>query len=530
MGKLVGGLEKNQRWRRTLETMFSICYNGLQLPGCVFAPFLIVPFNKKGNSMSNKSSRRQFMKTSSVVAAGATLAGGLTISQSAHAQGSDQIKIALIGCGGRGSGAIRDRVQVKDNCKVVAVADAFEGNAKGTAQGIRNDANKADDSLNGRVDLPEDRVFWGLDAYKKAIACLNPGDQVVIATPPGFRPYHYRAAIEKGLHVFMEKPVCIDAPGFRHVMETNKMAEDNNRKVFVGFQRHAEPQYYNWVEQIHAGKIGDVQYSRVFWNGGGIWCRSREPGESELNFQVRNWYHFVWACGDNIVEQHAHNIDIGNWVHGKGNRMAHPVEANAQGGRTHKTGPEDLIRQAPPFSDRAAWDEWYQANARRLQRHGQAWDHFFVEFTYEDGSRMFSQCRHIRGTWENVSEHIFGTGGSGTPGRLVGLDGRQIWRNQERVAKGPYQWEHDLLVTAIREDKPMHGGYAAAMSCMAAILGREAAFCGKVVKWDELVEKGRPYLPNGEITSFDQIAPVQPDADGFYEGSVPVPGVYNPFV
>jgi len=484
--------------------------------------------------MSNKSSRRQFLKTSTVVAAGAALAGGLTISRSAHAQGSDQMKLALIGCGGRGSGAIRDRVQVKDNCKVVAVADAFESNAKGTAQAIRNDANKSDNPLNGRVDLPDDHVFWGLDSYKKAIACLNPGDMVVIATPPGFRPYQYRAAVERGCHVFMEKPVCIDAPGFRHVMETNKMAEEKNLKVFVGFQRRAEPQYYNWIDQIHAGKIGDVQYTRVYWNGD-IWCRPRLRGQSELQYQVHNWYHFVWLCGENIVEQHAHNIDIGNWIHGKGDRMAHPVRANAQGGRTRKAGPDELLRAAPPIADKAAWEDWYQSknSGRDFYRHGQAWDHFFVEFEYADGSRMFSQCRHIPNTWSPVSEFVHGTAGSGGTERgtrLVDRSGEPIWRNTERVPKGPYQWEHDLLVTAVREDKPMHGGYSAAMSCMSAILGREAAYCGKVVEWDELVEKGRSYFPDGEVTSFDQKAPVQPDADGFYEGSVPVPGVYNPFV
>ena len=480
--------------------------------------------------MTKKSSRRQFLKTSSVLATGATLAGGLTITQSAHAQGSDQIKLALIGCGGRGSGAIRDRAQVGDNYKIVAVADAFENDAKGAAESLRNDASNSENSLYGKVNLPNDRIFGGLDSYKKAIDCLNPGDQVVIATPPGFRPYHYRAAIEKGLHVFMEKPIFVDAPGFRHVMETNKKADDKNLKVVVGFQRRYDPRYYNWIKQIHAGRIGDVQYTRVFWNGGGIWCRHRTSGESELNFQVRNWYHFVWLCGDNITEQHCHNLDVGNWIHCKGDRMAHPVEANAQGGRTHSAGPNTLMRQAPPFSDRAAWDEWYWANRQQLSRHGQAWDHFFVEFTYADGSRMFSQCRHIRGTQENVSEHAYGTNGSGTPGQLTGRDNREVWKNEESKPKPEMHLEHDVLVKAIRENTPHNDGYHAAMSCMTAVLGREAAYSGKVIKWDELVEKGRPYLPDGEITNFGQTAPVQPDADGFYESSVPVPGVYNPFV
>jgi len=477
--------------------------------------------------MSKKTSRRQFLKTSTVLSAGAAVVGGLSIAQSAHAQGSDQIKLALIGAGGRGTGAIRDRAQVGDNFKIVAVADAF--NARGPAGGLRNDANNPDSPLHEKVEIPEDRVFTGLDAYKKAIDCLNPGDQVVLAAPPGFRPFHYRAAIEKGCHVFMEKPVCVDAPGFRHVMETNKMAEEKNLKVFVGFQRRAEPQYYNWVEQIHAGKIGDLQYSRVYWNGD-IWCRQRNRGEGETAFQVRNWYHFVWACGENIVEQHCHNLDIGNWVHSKGDKMGHPVQANAMGGRTRKAGPEALLRQAPPFADQAKWDEWFQPIKGQFYRQGQAWDHMFVEYVYADGSRMYSQCRHIPNTWSPVSETIIGTNGSGTPGNLTGRDGQRIWNNTERVPKGPYQWEHDLLVKAIREDKPMHGGWAAAHSCMTAVLGREAAYCGKEVKWDELVEKGRPYLPNGEITSLTQDAPVQPDADGFYEGTVPVPGTYNPFV
>jgi len=479
--------------------------------------------------MSKMTSRRQFLKTSTILSAGAAMVGGLTIAQSAHAAGSDEIKVALIGCGSRGRAAVSDRVQVGDNVKVVAVADPLENFARSTARGFRNDSADSENRLHGKVDLPEDRVFGGFDSYKNAIACLDPGDSVILCTAPGFRPWHYRAAVEKGCHVFMEKPIFIDAPGYRHTMETNKMADEKNLKVCVGFQRRYQPEYYNWVDQIHAGRIGDIQYTRVFWNGNTPWTRTRVPGESELNFQLRNWYHFVWLCGDNISEQHVHNIDIGNWIHSKGDRMVHPVEANAHGGRTHKAGPVDLMRQAPPFSDRAAWDEWYQEHRNRFNRHGQAWDQFFVEFTYADGSRMFSQCRHMPNVWNEISEHAYGIYGSGTPGRLAGRDNGQIWGNEEGIPKGSMQWEHDKHVEAIRKDTPMNDGYHSAMACMAAVLGREAAYCGKVVKWDELVEKGRSYFPDGEMTSFGQTAPVQPDADGFYESSVPVPGVYNPF-
>ena len=475
--------------------------------------------------MSNKkqTSRRNFLKTTGALTAGATMAGSLGIARSAHAAGDDVIKVALIGCGGRGAGAIQDRIQVGDNIKVVAIADAFDWRTANVAKTLR------DDKFKGKVDLPDERVFSGFDAYKKAVDCLSAGDQVVIATTPGFRPFQYRAAVDKGCHVFMEKPLFVDAPGYRHVMESNKIAKDKNLKVCVGLQRRYEPRYYNWIKQIADGKIGDVSYSRVYWNGNGIWCRRRDPGQSEMLFQMNNWYHFVWLCGDNICEQHVHNLDIGNWLHGKGDPMAHPVEANAQGGRTFKAAPENILRQAPPFSDREAWDAWYQKNKDMFTRHGQAWDHFFVEFTYPDGSKMFSQCRHIANTWNCVDEAVVGTGGKGGVGWLRDNANKEIWKNEEKVPKGPYQWEHDVLADAIRNDKPLHDGWHGAMATMAAVLGREAAFQGKVVKWDELTNKGKAYMPADGIASWDQNPPVMPDADGFYEGSVAVPGQYNPF-
>lgn len=483
-----------------------------------------------------QATRRDFLKTTGVVTAGATLLGGLNVAKFAHAAGDDRINIALVGCGGRGKGAIRDRIQVGDNIKVVAIADAFENTAKQTLAGLIKDSEKKEgDKGYIRKDILGigDNAFSGFDAYKKAIDCLKPGDQVVIATPPGFRPLHYRYAIEKGLHVFMEKPLFVDAPGFRHVMETNKMADAKNLKVCVGLQRRYEPRYYNWAKAIEDGKIGDVLFSRVYWNGN-IWCRRREAGESEMNFQMRNWYHFLWLCGDNITEQHVHNIDVGNWIHGKGDKMAHPVEANAQGGRSFTAAPENIMRQAPPFSDRKAWDEWYQKNKDYFIRHGQAWDHFFVEFTFADGSKMFSQSRHIANTWGQVSETIHGTKGTGMVVNnqlsvLKDYAGKDIWANEEKAVKGPYQWEHDCQVKAIRENKPMNDGYFAANSCMTSVFGREAAFCGKVLKWDDVVAKGKAYAPLTDFTGFDQDPPVLPDANGFYESKVAKQGQYDPF-
>ncbi|MDR0522380.1 MAG: Gfo/Idh/MocA family oxidoreductase [Planctomycetaceae bacterium] len=485
--------------------------------------------------MSALQNRRSFLKQTGIGTAAAVAASNFALNTPVHAAGSDEIRIALVGCGGRGSGAVRDRAQVGDHYKITAVADAFEDSAKRGADSLRKDAAKEENPLAGKVDIADDSVFHGLDAYKKAMDCLKPGDQVILATPPGFRPFHYRYAVEKGLHVFMEKPVCIDAAGFRHVMETNKTAEEKNLKICVGFQVRLD--VAPWIEQIHAGKIGTLLSTRIYYNAGRIWCRPREEGEEELHFQIRNWYHFPYLCGENIAEQHCHTIDLANQIHSKGDRMGHPVEANTMGGRTYKAAPEELLRQAPPFSDRKEWDKWYQEHKSAFPRHGQAWDHFFTEYTYADGSKVYSQCRHINNCWTHtLSEYVQGTSGSGTylgynpgKGKLVDSEGHEIWTKTGKLPKVSNQWEHDLHVKAIREDLPMHQGYAGAMSCMMAVLGREAGYSGKVIKWDDLVEKGRDYFPNGEITSWDSPAPVQPDADGFYENSVPVPGVYNPF-
>ena len=476
-----------------------------------------------------KTNRRNFLKTSGVLTVGASMAGTLGVSRSAHAAGSDLIKVAQIGCGGRGNGAIRDRIAVEDNMKVVAVADVFERSAKGEARSLREE-----EGLKRFVDLPDDRVFWGFDSYKKAIDCLGAGDQVVIATPPGFRPYHYRYAIEKGVHVFMEKPLFTDAPGFRSTMETNKMADEKGLKVCVGLQRRHDPGFKNWVEKIHSGLLGDVTFSRIYWNGGLIWCRPRNPNQTEMEYQVNNWYHFVWLCGDNICEQHVHNIDMGLWMHSKGDVMCHPVKANAQGGRQNSAAPMEILRTAPDFADKDAWWAWYDKNKNQCNRQGQAWDHFFVEYTFGDGAKMFSQCRHINNTFGDVSQFVNGTKGyGGAEGRggsgwFKGYDGKDLYKDGG-VNSGQFRLEHVNHNKAIRENTPMNNAWYGAMSTMTAVFGRMAAFSGKELSWDECVEKGSRYMPEGGPNSWDENPPVMPDKNGFYEGSVAQQGVYNPF-
>lgn len=436
-------------------------------------------------SNENVESRRTFLKSSTAAAAGTVLAAGLDlgIARSAHAAGSDVIKVALIGCGGRGTGAASQLMTADPNLKLIAVADAFEDKAKATVQRLTKDHGK-------QVDVAPDQIFAGLDAYQKVIA--SDADLIAIATPPGFRPTHYSAAIAANKNVFMEKPCCVDAPGYKIVMDTNKVADQKGLFVAVGLQRHHEPRYMETVKRIQDGQIGDVKFLRVYWNGGGIWNRPREPWMTELQYQVNNWYHFCWASGDNICEQHIHNLDVANWV-----LDAHPVEANGMGG----------------CSLRYLGD---------MKGTGQIFDHHFVEFTYADGTKVYSQCRHMRNTWSQVSEWAHGTNGfADCSGRI---EGENAWRFRG-TSPGGHQQEQRDLVAALRAGKRYNEGYYGANSSMTSVFGRMATYSGKVVKWDEALAQGTSSFP--KTLSWDAPAPVQKDADGNYP--IPVPGVHPPY-
>ena len=319
---------------------------------------------------------------------------------------------------------------------------------------------------------------------------------VILATPPGFRPQHFEAAINAGKHVFMEKPVCVCPGGYRKVMAANKIAQEKNLKVGVGLQRHHQSGYLGTMQAIQDGKFGDIHCLRAYWNGQGIWNRPRKEGMTELQFQVNNWYHFVWLSGDNICEQHIHNIDVGNWVMStvlkkEGEQYAHPVEANGMGC--------NLTRGY---------------NGKTVQ--GQLFDAHFVEFAYENGTRMISQCRHQPGTWTSVSEAIHS---SNFPkgANAAGAGPKMQFDN-------PYVQEHYDLQQAIKDDKKYHEGWMGAISSMTTVLGRTATYTGQVVKWDDLVNSGADTFPTA-ISSWEAPAPVMPDANGFYP--IPLPGQYK---
>jgi len=437
-------------------------------------------------------SRRGFLKAS---AAASSLAVAERVARSAHAAGSGVIKFALIGAGGRGTGAAGQLMNADKGLKLIAVADAFRHRAEGSLKRLRR-------KYKDQVDVPPDRIFTGLKAYKAALA--TDCDLVVLATPPGFRPFQYKAAIEAGKHVFMEKPCCVDAPGYRMLMEANKLADEKGLFVRVGLQRRHQPDYKETIERIHDGAIGKVKFLRVYWNGSGIWNRRREElarilgrEPTEIEYQVHNWYHFCWLSGDNICEQHVHNIDIGLWVLGD----QHPVEANGMGGCTAR----------------------YLGD---LKGTGQIFDHHFVEFVFADGTRMYSQCRQMKGCFNSVSEHAHGTKGYANCSGTIGKSEKEItWRFRGKRVGGHQQEQTDLAADLRAGRRRANEGYYGANSSMTAVLGREANYSGKVVRWDELVSRGKDLAP--DELEWDSLPPVQKGSDGNYP--IPMPGFYSPF-
>jgi myo-inositol 2-dehydrogenase / D-chiro-inositol 1-dehydrogenase len=432
------------------------------------------------NSEKNASAlnRRSFLQTTST-AAGAALIGALSVERAAHAAGSDEIKIALIGCGGRGSGAADQALSTNGKTKLVAMADAFRDRLDSGLENIKK--QHAD-----KVEVPEENRFTGFDAYKQAIALA---DVVILATPPGFRPIHFEEAVRQGKHVFMEKPVATDAPGVRKVLAAAEEAKKKNLKVGVGLQRRHQRGYLEVLKRVHDGQVGDIMAMRVYWNDGGVWVKPRQPGQTEMEYQMRNWYYFNWLCGDHINEQHIHNLDVANWL-----KNDHPIRAHGQGGRQVRTGKE----------------------------YGEIFDHHAVEFEYADGSRCFSQCRHIRGCLSDVSEHAYGTKGTVDlqDRKIYQISGANPYNIEVRGEKNPYQQEHDDLFDAIRNDKPYNEAVRGAHSTMTSILGRMATYSGVLVKWDEAINSEISIMP--KEYRWDAMPPTLPDERGFYP--IPMPG------
>ena len=433
-------------------------------------------------------SRRDFLKTSATLTGGLMLSG-LPLAQAANSLTDDTIKVALVGCGGRGTGAAAQALLTKQNVKLVAMADAFRDRLDDaykalTADNIE-DLTGVDGNLRSRIDVPEDRKYVGFDAYKKA---MQHADVVILTTPPGFRPMHFAEAVAMGKHVFMEKPVATDAIGVRKVLAAAEEAKRKKLNVVVGLQRHYQAVYRRWVDMLHNGVIGDIVAGRVYWNSGGVWVRERKPGMTEMEYQMRNWYYFNWLCGDHITEQHIHNLDVGNWV-----KQGYPVRAQGMGGRQVRVGKE----------------------------FGEIFDHHTVEFEYADGSRIFSQCRHQEGTRDAVTEGFQGTNGTAPmPGKILTRSGYAMLDYDSRKDANPYQVEHDELFEAIAKGEyKFMDAENGAKSTMTSILGRMATYSGQIMEWDAAMGSNINLLPD----RFDWNASpkVLPGADGMYACAVP---------
>lgn len=328
-----------------------------------------------------------------------------------------------------------------------------------------------------------------MDAYKKAI---DQADVVILATPPGFRPYHFEYAINAGKHIFMEKPVATDAPGIRKVLEMAKVTRDNNLNVVVGLQRHYQNNYLAMADKIREGVAGKITSGQVYWNSAGVWVRPRTPEQSEMEYQMRNWYYFNWLCGDHILEQHIHNIDVANWFIGE-----YPVSAQGMGGRQVRNGPD----------------------------HGEIFDHHFVEFKYPSGAVIASQCRHQPGTWSKVGENFQGSKGTiemndAGAATITALNGDPIFEYKDQDDPNPYQVEHNKLFASIRDNGIISDAENAANSTMTAIMGRMATYSGKMIDWDQAIKSEHRLMPP-EVT-WEMTPPSVPGSDGQYP--IPMPG------
>lgn len=435
------------------------------------------------------TSRRQFVKQGTILTSG-LIAAPLFARTNFFAGADNVIKIALIGCGGRGTGAAMQALMSGQNVKLVAMADAFRDRLDDCYKTLNaddlSDWTGKPGNLKDRIQVPEENKFTGFDAYQKAIPLA---DVVILTTPPGFRPLHFAEAIARDKHVFMEKPVAVDPVGIKKVLDAAAIAKQKKLNVVVGLQRHYQNSYRELFEKRKL--IGDIVSAQAWWNNDGVWVNKRKYGQTEMEYQMRNWYYFNWLCGDHITEQHIHNIDVINWFKG-----SYPVKAQGMGGREVRKGKD----------------------------HGEIFDHHYVEFHYADGSILNSQCRHIPGTMSKVDEFMTGTKGTIQCGQGIIKDhaGKVLFSFDRQKENNPYQTEHDEMFAAIAKGEyKFADAENGAKSTMTSILGRMATYSGQVIEWDKALESGLDLSP--KAYDWNAPPPVLPDDDGRYQ--IAKPGV-----
>jgi predicted dehydrogenase len=417
------------------------------------------------------TNRRVFLQASAAAAASVALLPG------AMAAGNDTLRVGLVGCGGRGTGAAKQALRADPKVKLVAMCDAFMDRLDGSLNELKGIGDIAE-----KIDVA-DRKFDGFDGYKKLLDCGV--DVVLLCTPPGFRPLHLEAAIKAGKHVFCEKPVAVDVAGAKSVIATAKLAKEKNLSLCSGFCYRYDYAKRETVKRIHDGMIGDVSAMHITYLTNSIWHRGNDPKWTPMEYQMRNWYYFTWLSGDFIVEQHCHNFDKASWVFG--GKM--PVAATGVGGRQQRRDP----------------------------KYGHIYDHFAVTLEYANGAKLFSFCRQMDRCDGNVNDHVIGTKGSAQlMAHTINPAGGREWEfGSETKVKDMYQVEHDELFAGIRSGKFINDGESAAHSTLMALLAREAAYTGKRLTWDALLKSNQ------------NLAPKKYEWGAIETPPVPTPGIYK---
>ena len=440
-------------------------------------------------SSKSNTTRRNFLKTTGLATASASaMAWGAT--PRVHAAEDNTIQIALVGCGGRGTGAAANALATTSGpVKLVAMADVFENRLQSSLQGISN-------RFADKIDVPEDRQFVGFDGYKKAMDCLRPGvDLVLLTTPPAFRPVHLEHAVEKGVNVFMEKSFAVDAPGIRRVLAAGKKASEKNLKVAGGLMSRHSPALEAAVQQIHDGAIGEVISISAYRVHGPVPYSAKHEGESDLLHQIRNYHGFHWTNGSFILDWLIHNLDVSCWV-----KDDWPVSAQGQGGR----------------------------QVRKQQ--DQLFDHYAAEYIFPDGKKLYAHGRHMVNCWGFFGDVVHGTKGSAVLGE--GISNPKLYKGYRDVSEdviwtfegqntNAYDREHELLFNAIRQDLPYNETERSAYAAMTGILGRMACDSGKEIRWDEAMASDLVIAPEVDEMDYDTPPPVQADEDGEYPVAMP---------
>ncbi|MFO1019185.1 MAG: Gfo/Idh/MocA family oxidoreductase [Planctomycetales bacterium] len=402
---------------------------------------------------SNQPSRRDFLRTGALTV-GSALASNLALHSSVHAAGSDILKVGLIGCGGRGTGAATQALKADPNTQLIAFGDTFPDQIEKSIANLKKDG-----AIAGRVTADSAHCFTGFDAYKQVID--SGVDVVLLCSPPHFRPAHLDYAVQKDKHIFCEKPVAVDAPGVRSVIETCKKAQEKKLSLVSGLCWRYDNGMRATFDQIHQGGIGDIVTIQVSYNTQGLWMKPRKPEWSDMEWQVRNWLYFTWLSGDFNVEQHVHSLDKMAWAM----KDVTPVKCVGLGGRQVRTSPE----------------------------YGNVFDHMSVVYEYPNGVKGFASCRQQDGCAVDVSDHVFGTKGVCDVFKHK-IKGEKLWK-YDGPGNNMYQTEHDELFASIRKGAPINNGDYMTKSTMLGIMGRMACYTGKEITWEMAMNSKEDLTP-----------------------------------